>query len=81
MTELQFLLDLLLNHKLPKGTKALIADRVGEISKSMPQATAKANPGVVAQLQTSAPLAPPPANRIMGGEVSTGEGTRGPRKW
>ena len=35
-----------------------------------------------AQLQTSAPLvAPPTAQRIVGGEVSTGNGTKGPRKW
>ncbi len=31
MTELSFLLDLLLNHKLPKGTKEAIVNRVKEI--------------------------------------------------
>ena len=34
-TELQFLLDLLLNHKLPKGTKKLITDRIGEVENQI----------------------------------------------
>lgn len=31
MTELSFLIELLLNHKLPKATKDLIAERVKEV--------------------------------------------------
>jgi hypothetical protein len=31
MTELSFLLELILNHKLPKTTKKAIRDRIGEI--------------------------------------------------
>ena len=31
MTELQFLIDLLLNHKLSKETKALIKERIGQV--------------------------------------------------
>ncbi len=34
-TELQFLLDILLNHKLPKGTKKLITDRIGEVENQL----------------------------------------------
>lgn len=34
-SELQFLIDLLLNHKLPKDTKKLIADRVGEVEEGL----------------------------------------------
>ncbi len=34
MTELTFLLDLLLNHKLPKPTQLAIKDRIGDIDSS-----------------------------------------------
>lgn len=35
MTELTFLLELLLNHKLPKGTKAAIAGRIKEVEEGL----------------------------------------------
>jgi hypothetical protein len=37
MTELSFLLDLLLNHKLPKGTKEAITARIKEIEDRQAQ--------------------------------------------
>lgn len=35
MTELQFLIDLLLNQKLPLKTKQLVADRITEVEANM----------------------------------------------
>lgn len=35
ISELSFLLDLLLNHKLPKPTKDLIAKRIGEVEANL----------------------------------------------
>lgn len=37
MTELQFLIDLLLNHKLSKATKDLISKRIGEVESHYTQ--------------------------------------------
>lgn len=34
-----------------------------------------------AQIQTAAPITAPTSARIVGGEVGTGNGTKGPRKW
>lgn len=55
MTELQFLIDLLLNHKLPPATKKLLAARIGEVEgRYQPQApqpwvgNARANPSAQA---------------------------------
>jgi len=42
MTELTFLLELILNHKLPLATKNLIKDRIGQIQAEQPQRTAPA---------------------------------------
>lgn len=40
MTELQFLIDLLLNHKLSAATKKIVADRIGDVELSyQPQQT------------------------------------------
>lgn len=41
MTELSFLLDLLLNHKLPKVTKELIVERVREVEKKIDSAESR----------------------------------------
>lgn len=81
-TELSFLLTLLLEHRLSKGTKALVRDRVKAIQGQQPQRP-------INQMVTSTPTAAPPADifsaplppRVVGGEVSTGAGTKGPRKW
>lgn len=35
MTELTFLLDLLLNHRLPAATKAAVSDRIREVEKQL----------------------------------------------
>lgn len=89
VTELQFLIDLLLNHKLPKATKDLVAKRIGEVETGLippprhialhPSVRAMGNQ-VEAQAMQAAP--PPPVSaRIVGGEVSTGNGTKGPRKF
>src|ERR1700676_3462160 len=40
MTELQFLIDLLLNHKLSPGTKKLVAERIGTVEASFNKPTA-----------------------------------------
>lgn len=38
MTELSFLLELLLNHKLPKATQLAIKDRIGSLDDKRPTA-------------------------------------------
>lgn len=112
MTELQFLIDLLLNHRLTKQTKDLIAKRIGDVEASYakiqkPIAAAQSGARMVngvmqaastaaalerdpaiaqAQPIISGPIEPIPAsalaiNRIKGGEVNTGNGTKGPRKF
>lgn len=107
MTELQFLIDLLLNHKLNQSTKKLVADRIGSVEESLriggnrqnvPRGTI-VHPSVLQSPSTQAILdrdGPPPiptiveetlpkptpaANRIIGGMVNTGNGTKGPRKF
>lgn len=81
-TELSFLLTLLLEHKLPKGTKELVKDRIKVIQGNQPvtrqapqMVTSSPSQGNIEAFST--PLPP----RIVGGEVSTGAGTKGPRKW
>lgn len=114
MTELQFLIDLLLNHKLNVSTKKLVADRIGQVESQYSKSTQPTvqtiiNPtpklihGAIQAASTQAILdrqdevpnstqvtvAPPPpvspsslaSNRIVGGEVNTGRGSRGPRKF
>jgi hypothetical protein len=111
MTELQFLLDLLLNHKLTKDTKKLITERIGQVEQKYTQPTKPVaqirsplaqSPSTQALLEkhglmdqgavpeptpiVAAPLPAVPAaalaaNRIVGGQVNTGNGTKGPRKF
>jgi hypothetical protein len=45
VTELQFLIDLLLNHKVPSATKKLIADRIGEVETKLMQPSVYIPPG------------------------------------
>ncbi len=57
MTEISFLIELLLNHKLSKATKDLIAARIKELSdKSSPAAIRTISP--VQQLTGGVPQAP-----------------------
>lgn len=111
MTELQFLIELLLNHKLNATTKALLKERIGTVEESLrgnkqpiqaqvqvlrgtsmqaasTQALLDKEPLVVQHLPASPtptmipiPASAPALNRIVGGEVNTGHGSKGPRKW
>lgn len=54
MTELAFLLDLLLNHRLPAATKAAISDRLKEVEKMLAPAPRAPAP-VPPQLANQAP--------------------------
>lgn len=94
MTELSYLLDLLLNHKLPRATKLSITERIGLI-QSHTQAPMLQRQGIIAQapstqklidaasagIAEAAPVVMAASKRIIGGEVSTGNGTKGPRKF
>ena len=89
-TELSFLLTLLLEHKLPKATKEAVKERIkGLEARKSPvvaaissrnlvtsQNEAQANENILAQA-----AAPSSVPRIMGGEVNTGLGIKGPRKF
>lgn len=114
MTEIRFLLDLVLNHKLPQEAKKICLERIGEVEASLtkpassphmvspmviqhgaPQSPSTQrllnihanNPGPVNP--TLAPILPamspapviPVSARIVGGEVNTGSGIKGPRKF
>lgn len=99
MTELQFLIDLLLNHKLNANTKKLVADRIGFVEESLRKPAVMVPRGTPMGVQQSAstqalldkeplivqqPLpmtSAPTSARIIGGEVATGGGARGPRKF
>lgn len=111
-TELQFLIDLLLNHRLSPTTKKLVADRIGFVETSLRQPNvlrgtispiamhpslqqapstmaAMAKHNIPEEAFATAPVQPqaamvatkPASARIIGGEVSTGNGTKGPRKF
>lgn len=99
MTEIQFLIDLILNHKLSKEAKDLCTKRIGDVEANLTRApqriftpiqppnTAQA-PSMQAILDKvpdgsiiAAPQGIPPSARMVGGEVNTGGGTRGPRKF
>jgi hypothetical protein len=96
VTELSFLLSLLLDHKLPKAVQGLIKDRIKEIQLT-PQQPIRINPMIrdphaqapsTQALLDQAPIMTPAAiKRIVGGEISTGgsasglSGTKGPRKF
>lgn len=87
MSELSFLLMLLLDHKLSREVKALLKERIKEI-ESKPQAMSSQrtmamtqSPSTLANIEASALPPPIVPKRIVGGEVDTGNGTRGPRKF
>ena len=104
MTEIQFLIELLLNHKMSPDVKKLCTERIGEVASRLGQLPAPAqlvrHPGPPSSLDQSPstlalmakhaadelgePIVAktlPRVQRIVGGEVSTGNGTRGPRKF
>jgi hypothetical protein len=97
-TELQWLIKMLTQHKLPSGLKDLFIERIGEVEASLSKPSIRmqqVNPGVhyapiqapsmqraIDEMNNDAPVMPPIAQkRIIGGEVDTGKGTRGPRKF
>jgi hypothetical protein len=121
-TEIRFLLDLVLEHKLPAEAKRLCLERIGEVEASLasrpsqsimpihrpaPQEQAPSTQRLL-ETQLSRMASPTPESiaanalnnvqsptiqmaaltpaipahqRIVGGEVNTGNGTRGPRKF
>lgn len=99
MTERAFLIDLLLDDKLPKRFKTMIGDRIKELESQPMQTISRPQAFPMAQSQSTlenlakqtgspvvdAPIpnthAPLVSQRIVGGEVQTGNGTRGPRKF
>lgn len=97
MTELSFLLELLLNHKLPKKTKDAVAERIKVVENGIiPQPTAiRAAPMISSRMPPAEPIIPPQAfvpnaiplpkadiDKETGrAVVPTGNGTRGPRKF
>ena len=82
MTELSFLLDLLLNHKIQKVTQDAIRERIKEIELGQVQPVRRNHPNVidttVTPLQMQTAMNPA---RITGGVVDTGPGLKGPRKF
>jgi hypothetical protein len=98
MTELAWLANLLVRHKLPKTVKEAVALRIEELSQSpqrpsvLPAHMQGQAPSTIARMMSDAPPPPltplPPAApsvdasaRIVGGEIQTGAGIRGPRKY
>lgn len=85
MSELSFLLELLLNHKLPKTTQLVIKDRIATVEETK-QAPALSRKGLSGPIeltmeQVAAKPLPLAESRIVGGEVSTGNNSKGPRKF
>lgn len=113
MTEIQWLVDVMLNHKLPEPVKQKFIARIGEVEATLIPRSSNgrtssfglenggSNPsrGTIqapstqkildemaqhpqAVIETQAPVLPPVSRkRVVGGEVETGNGTKGPRKW
>lgn len=92
MTEIQFLINLLLEHKLPESVKQKFIARIGEVESQMskpvmnarlitPMAQAPSTQRILDDMSEG--IIPPPqaTKRIVGGEVNTGNGTKGPRKF
>lgn len=92
MSEIQFLLDLILNCKLPKLAKEKCLARIGEVESKLASSIQHIQRPVISPIQapstqrlleeTEKPVLPKTA---IPGEVTThvGNGTaiRGPRKW
>lgn len=94
MTELSFLIDLLLNGRLQKSVQQQVKDRIAEVEQNMclPQAIkqyqrAQAPVDIVAQNIATSQALQQREQAIQAAvnqkpiEVSTGNGTKGPRKF
>lgn len=101
MTEIQWLVDVMLNHKLSESVKQKFIARIGEVEAnliprssngrtvgfgptnggSIPSLGTTQAPSTIAALERQEQPIPPVAQRIVGGEVNTGNGTKGPRKF
>lgn len=89
MTELQWLIQILTKQKLSSSLKDMFIERIGEVELSLSKPTIRPAINVQAPsmqriLDTQdAPVIPsmPINQRIVGGEVNTGNGTKGPRKF
>lgn len=86
MTELTFLLELFMNHKLGKNTRQLIAERIREVEEqinmspkigqtySAPQSNQVPSTATAlarqAQIESAPPLTPPQVNMMIGQTVA-----------
>jgi len=95
-TPISFILDLILDYELPADAQKACRKYVRELEKNMsvaPRITSFTPPlrptieqspstlALMAKHELTAPITAPIQARIVGGEVSTGNGTRGPKKW
>ncbi len=82
MTELKFLLKLVFEHELDAEAKKLCIERIGDLEEMLSQSMSKPIIHSPKQSVNVSPMAPaiPPANIANLGEVSTGNGLRGPNK-
>jgi len=95
-TPISFILDLILDYELPPDAQKACRKYVRELEKSItPVPTvrpirpvgiqqAPSTQRLMEQQETNPIVGPPvvtAANRIVGGEVNTGHGSKGPRKW
>ncbi len=91
MTEIQFLLDIILDTKTITEVRRKCKERICEVeSKLIPSQAIRAQPITNQGAQYASTQAPlntvplpivPASQRIVGGEVDTGNGTKGPRKF
>lgn len=93
VTEIQFLLDIILDTRTLTEVRRKCKERIGEVEANIGQRPAQPAPRLAQAASTIAamerhaaepipPVAMPTlAPRIMGGEVDTGNGTRGKRKF
>lgn len=93
-TPISFILDLILDYELPADAQKRCRKYIRELEGSLGQ-KAITHPGrpinldqapstqrlLEAQAAAPLPLIPPMINRVVGGEISTGPGTKGPRKF
>lgn len=86
MTELQWLIKMLTQHKMPGALKDLFIERIGEVetnlsSRPIPKGPAAQAPSMQALIDHQPPVMPVMSKRIIGGDVDNGDGTKGKRKF
>ena len=85
VTELQFLVDLLLVPRTKKDLAKHIATRIGEVEESLrgkPRQLLTQAPSTQALMEAqTTPMPPVIPKRVVGGELDNGDGTKGKRKW